>query len=317
MLFAILSEAAHKPKYNAQLKFEKSPIFYAARQLIGFLALKAEMAAYEGNSPEAGQTLLNGFRLASLLKQEPPMAQLLMSLASDVILTHSLYRITNGADLPANTLQLLETELKGHMDDTAFIRALDEQRVITALAGYQDYFNGMNRGIWKIPPPIAWFYGKSGLPQRDMNVFLALQAKIQDKCRMPSDKVLASLRRSPILKQIPAFCPLSPYLLAFSESLLNSKAQYEASLQVTRIGLALKRFKMANGAYPDTLADLTPSFLDKLPKDPCSGNNLLYRKEGKGFLLYSVGSDLQDNRGAPYNRKFPFMPYDIVWNAIR
>jgi len=317
ILFAILSEAAQKPKYNAQLKYAKTPGSLVTRQLIGFQVLKAETAAYEGNSHEAGQALLDGFRLASLLKQEPPMAQLLMSQASDAILTHSLYRITNGVDLPADTLQSLETELKGHMDDTAYIRALDEERVITALAGYQDYFNGMNREIWKIPPPIAWFYGKSGLPQRDMNVFLTLQAKIQDKCRMPSDKVLASLRRNPILKQIPAFCPLSPYLLVFSESLLNSKAQYEASLQVTRIGLALKRFKMANGAYPDTLADLTPSFLDKLPKDPCSGNNLLYRKEGHGFLLYSVGSDLQDNQGAQLNPKFSFMPYDIVWKAIR
>ena len=188
---------------------------------------------------------------------------------------------------------------------------------LQALAGYQDFFNGMNRDIWKIPPPIAWLYGKSGLQHRDMNVFLTLQAKIQDKCRMPSDKVLASLRRNPIEKQIPAFCPFSRMMLPFPESLLNTKAQYEAFLQVTRVGLALKRYKNANGVYPDTLAYLTPSFLDRLPKDPCSGNSLLYRKEGKGFLLYSVGSDLQDNQGAQLNRKFPSAPYDIVWKAIR
>jgi hypothetical protein len=317
ILFAILSEAAHKPKYDAQLKYEKSPGFLVTRQLIGFQVLKAETAAYEGDRHEAGQALVDGFRLASLLKQKPPMTQLLMSMASDAILTYSLYRITNSVDLPADTLQSIETELKSHMDDTAFIGALDEQRVITALAGYQDYFNGMNREIWKLPPPIVWLYGKSGLQYRDMNVFLTLHAKIQDKCRMPSDKVLASLRGNPIEKQIPSFCLLSPYLLSFSEGLLNSKAQYEASLQVTGIGLALKRFRMAKGAYPDTLADLTPSFLDKLPKDPCSGNNLLYRKEGHGFLLYSVGSDLQDNQGAQLNPKFSFMPYDIVWKAIR
>jgi hypothetical protein len=100
-------------------------------------------------------------------------------------------------------------------------------------------------------------------------------------------------------------------MLPFSESFLSNKAQYEAILQVTRGGLALKRYKMANDAYPETLADLTPSFLDTLPKDPCSGNNILYRKEGKGFLLYSVGSDQQDDQGAPYNRKFPFFPMTL------
>jgi hypothetical protein len=316
-LFTILSEAAHKPKYNAQLEYEKAPSLLATRQLIGFQVLKAETAAYEGNSQEAGQALLDGFRLASLLKQEPLMIQLLMSVASDRILTNSLYRITNGVDLPADALQSLETELKGHLDVTAYIRAMDEYRVITALAGYPLFFNGKYRDIWKIPPPIAWLYGKSGLQHRDMNAFLTLQAKIQDKCRMPSDKVLASLRQNPIEKQIPACCPLSRILLPFPESLLNTKAQYEAFLQVTRVGLALKRFKIANGAYPDTLAYLTPSFLDRLPKDPCSGNSLLYRKEVNGFILYSVGGDLQDNQGMQINLKFPSAPYDIVWKAMR
>lgn len=316
-LFAILSEAAHKPKYNAQLKHEKAPIFLATRQLIEFQVLKAETAACEGDSHEVGQALLDGFRLAGLIKQEPLMIHLLMAMASDGILTHSLYRITNGVDLPADTLRSLETELKGHMDDTAYIRALDEERVITALAEYRSFFNIMNREIWKIPQPIAWLYDKSGLPLRDLNVFLTLQAKIQDKCRMPSDKILAYLSRNPIAKQIPAFCPFSHDALPFQESLLNSKAQYEAFLQVTRVGLALKRFKMANSAYPDTLADLTPVFLDKLPKDPCSGNSLLYRQEGKGFLLYSVNRDLEDNQGAQFNPKFNSAPYDIVWKALR
>ncbi|HTY62761.1 MAG TPA: hypothetical protein VMG30_10950 [Acidobacteriota bacterium] len=325
-LFAILSEAAHKPKYNAQLEYEKAPAFrvpsfLTTRQLLGFLVLKAEAAAYEGNGEGAGQVLLDGFRLAGLLKQEPLMIQLLMSLASDGILINGLYRITNDVDLPADTLQSLETELKGHMDAVAYVRAMDEERVMTALVGYQILLNGTYRDIRvvvdTIPPPIAWLYGKSGLLHRDMNVFLTLQANIQDKCRMPSDKVIASMRRNPIEKQIPAFCPLSRIMLQPSEPILNTKAQSEAMLQVTRVGLALKQYKKANGAYPDNLVQLTPSYLDELPEDPCSGNSLLYRKEGGGFLLYSVGRDLQDNQGAQFNLKFPSAPYDIVWKTIR
>jgi hypothetical protein len=327
-LFAILREAAQKPHYNAQLEYEKAPAFrtpsnLATRQLIEILALKAEAAAYKGNDNEAVQTLLDGFRLASILKQEPGMIQLVLSAASDGILQYSLYRITNDVDLTADTFQLLETELKGHLDDTACVRAMDEERVITALVGYQILLNGTYRDIKtvindeRIPPPIAWLYGKSGLLHHDMNVFLTLQGKIQDKCRMPSDKVLAYLRQNPIEKKIPAFCPLSRVMLQGSEQILIAKAQNEAILQVTCVGLALKRYKMSNGVYPDTLSYLTPSFLDKLPEDPFSGNSLLYRKEGEGFLLYSVGRDLQDNQGAQFNQKFHSMPYDIVWNATR
>ena len=68
------------------------------------------------------------------------MIQLLMSVASDGILTNSLYRITNGVDLPADTLQSLETELKGHMDATAYIRVMDEERVITGPGRVSRFF---------------------------------------------------------------------------------------------------------------------------------------------------------------------------------
>jgi hypothetical protein len=315
-LFDIVSEAAHKPKCDSEFKYERSPSFYAARQLIEFQVLKAEALAQEGALRESGQTLLDGFRLAHLLRQAPLMTQLLVSIAADGILIHSLYRITNAVDFPADLLQAFETELKGHLDNEAYVRALDEQRVITALAGYQDYFNSMNE-IWKLPAPLIWLWGKSGLQHRDMNVFLTLHAKIQDECRMPSEAVLAIKRQNPIEKQIPAFCPLSHPLLAFSESLLNSKAQYETSLQITRVGVLLKRYKLTNGVYPDALSYLSPLSSDALPKDPCSGKSFYYRKEGNGFILYGVGLDLQENRGEPYNRKFPFMPYDIVWKAIR
>ncbi len=327
-LYAILSEAAQKPDYNGHLKYEETPAshvptFQATRQLMGFLVLKAEAAAYKGNGREAGQVLLNSFRMASLLKQEPDMIQLLVSIACDVIQMNSLYRITNGVDLPADTLQSIETELKSHIDAAPYARVMDADRII-ALEGYQTLLNGTYRDVMtvireigRLPPAYAWLYRTSGLLHRDMTVYLTSQAKIQDKCRMPSDKIVASLRQNPIEKQIPAFCPLSRIMLPKLESVLITKVRYEAVLQVTRVGLALKRYKMANSVYPDTLAYLTPSFLDRLPKDPCSGNSLHYRKEGEGFVIYSVGSDLQDNQGAQFNSKFPSAPYDIVWKAMR
>jgi hypothetical protein len=328
-LYAILSQATHKPGDNSHLNSEKTPAlnaiaFHYIRQLMGFLALKAEAAAYKGNGNEAGQVLLDGFRLACLLKQEPDTIQLLMSISCDAIQMNSLYRITNSLDLPAEALRSLEEELQSHIDAARYARAMDEDRII-ALTEYQALLDGTYRdvrtvvrgGMKNFPPAHAWVYRTFGLLHRAMTVYLTLQAEIQDACRMPSDRILASLRQNPIQKQIPAFCPLSHEMLQRLELILYTKVRTEAALQVTRVGLALKRYKMANGVYPDTLENLTPSFLDRIPKDPCSGNSLLYRKEGKGFLLYSVGSDLQDNQGAQFNSIFPGAPYDYVWKALR
>ena len=249
------------------------------------------------------------------------MYQLLVSIGCDTIQINHLYRITNRMDLPGDTLQSLETELKGHLDATAYVRAIDRERIMLGLQGYQTLLDGSYRDVLKVfgnlPAINAWLYRTSGLMHRDVTVFLTLQAEIQDECRMESDNVLASLRRNPIEKQIPASCRLSRIMLPQLEGILITKARYEAVLQVTRVGLALKRYKLAHGVYPDTLAPLTPSFLDRIPKDPCSGKSLLYRKDGDGFLLYSVGSDLQDNQGVPFNFKSSTAPYDFVWKAIR
>ena len=51
------------------------------------------------------------------------------------------------------------------------------------------------------------------------------------------------------------------------------------------------------GTYPAALADLAPSYVPEIPPDLFTGKPLIYRHDGAGCLLYSVGSDLEDNRG--------------------
>ncbi|MBX3362878.1 MAG: hypothetical protein KF912_14275 [Phycisphaeraceae bacterium] len=75
--------------------------------------------------------------------------------------------------------------------------------------------------------------------------------------------------------------------------------------------VALERFRLATGSYPDDLADLVPHFIEEVPIDPWSDASLGYRRidpsedpHGRGYLLYSVGSDLTDNGGAPPDRRY-------------
>lgn len=64
--------------------------------------------------------------------------------------------------------------------------------------------------------------------------------------------------------------------------------------------IALERFRLAHHAYPDTLANLTPDFLQAVPVDCMDGRDLRYRANPDGtYLLYSVGNDGVDNGGDP------------------
>ena len=61
---------------------------------------------------------------------------------------------------------------------------------------------------------------------------------------------------------------------------------------------ALERHWLAHGSYPETLAELVPTYIDKVPLDIVNGDPLRYRRTDNGkFLLYSVGLDGKDDGG--------------------
>jgi hypothetical protein len=82
--------------------------------------------------------------------------------------------------------------------------------------------------------------------------------------------------------------------------------------------LALREFRMATGELPETLDELVPGFLSRLPVDYGDGGVLRYTPRDGEFVLYSVGwngvddggrSDVRSNR---FGRKEP----DIVFAVL-
>lgn len=66
---------------------------------------------------------------------------------------------------------------------------------------------------------------------------------------------------------------------------------------LTRLALALAAYHAEQGEYPATLAALAPKYLAQVPMDHFSGEQPVYRREGKGYLLYSIGANLKDEGG--------------------
>ncbi|MBN1513015.1 MAG: hypothetical protein JXB13_13450 [Phycisphaerae bacterium] len=63
--------------------------------------------------------------------------------------------------------------------------------------------------------------------------------------------------------------------------------------------LAIRDFHLSRGRFPDELGELVPEFLPRLPIDYGDRNRLRYRREGDGFILYSVGWNGVDDGGVP------------------
>jgi hypothetical protein len=64
-----------------------------------------------------------------------------------------------------------------------------------------------------------------------------------------------------------------------------------------RIAVAISQYKIENGSYPNSLAELIPENLNAIPID-LFGNPLAYRRTSDGYLLYSLGPNGKDDEGS-------------------
>jgi hypothetical protein len=97
-------------------------------------------------------------------------------------------------------------------------------------------------------------------------------------------------------------------------------AEDRATMQfeLDRLAFALAAFHANQGSYPEKLADLVPKYVARVPADILNhGANLHYRREGAGFLLYSVGRNGKDDGGKGYDDRKEGEDWDDIVVRVR
>ncbi|GAI98102.1 unnamed protein product [marine sediment metagenome] len=96
-----------------------------------------------------------------------------------------------------------------------------------------------------------------------------------------------------------------------------AEVRLDARLGNAEQTFALKIYKVKHGEYPAELSQLLPDILPELPKDPYTGEEYCYHKVAEGFVIYSLGQNLQDDGGVSHEKKKWKGDYDIVWKSYR
>jgi len=79
--------------------------------------------------------------------------------------------------------------------------------------------------------------------------------------------------------------------------------------------LALRCYRSEKSHLPARLDELVPGYLSNVPQDPFSGRPLIYRPQGKNWLLYSVGLDGLNDGGKPAGRG-PSTKGDLFYDSV-
>lgn len=141
------------------------------------------------------------------------------------------------------------------------------------------------------------------------------------------DKLISVIRRSgnrwthdagilnELIDSIPKYAVITRFNMPIDIAVCKVVIRQRADTALTQILLAAKRYKQRTGQYPESMAQVRSVGLAGIPMDPFSGKDFIYKRTPKGFLAYSIGTDLKDDGGVPVRSGADFdKGGDIVLN---
>ena len=98
-----------------------------------------------------------------------------------------------------------------------------------------------------------------------------------------------------------ATTPFNFFAMEMMPSLTNAFKKFargQLDTDLARTAIALERYRLAHGEFPESLDALAPQFIAQVPHDVIGGAALKYRREQDGtFKLYSIGWNEKDDGG--------------------
>ncbi len=88
-----------------------------------------------------------------------------------------------------------------------------------------------------------------------------------------------------------------PGILNGQRNVLPKEVETISRVRIAVSALAVEHFRLAQGRLPENLNELVPQFFSEVPIDPFDGQPLRYHRLDKGYVIYSIGSDGEDNGG--------------------
>ena len=99
---------------------------------------------------------------------------------------------------------------------------------------------------------------------------------------------------------------------------LDKRDQAVTNLDLYQIALLAEVFHAEHGEWPFDLQQLQDALGRELPEDPFAGGPYHYRRESDGFLVWGLGTDLDDDGGhGPYDPGYEWDNSDIIWRVAR
>lgn len=338
-ILGLLHRAAERPGCDFGLDYSLGvelpmPHIAGMRTAARLLAQEAWAKACRGDGAGAARSIRAGLRIGGFSLSEGLLISFLVGAACDAATVDwagaALGQLATGAVSPGEL-----GALSGDLADRrarirpAFVRTIDVERVTLGtwafegllanrtqlsrlLAPLWDAASTSDKGLVRARALDAYAWVGRPLLKEDYAAYLRSMCRFRELAAQ-SYELAAVAEFDRLVAELPRMAILTRITVPAYGACMKQAGQYEALMDIARAGLALEAHRARAGAYPERLADV-PGIGD-LAKDPFSGGELIYRREGDGCRLWSVGVDGKDDGGA--RRGGGAKTYDIVWEVKR
>ena len=330
-LDAVLQEArkvARMPKGRLQVPWGKDLLganlddVQKAREFISLLHIDAVRQAHHGDLETAMENCLAMQRLSQALQDELGIISHLVRIAFQAIALANLERVLGHGQPPLEQLERLQQAWEGFDREQALVNALRGERAYSHWL-----FEALTDGRVGFSDAMAWT-GKTNPWQQFIDIYLRTSLKQSHAWTLRHwSAALKSLElpepeRAARHRQLDDEARQAPgaakFLMPAWVKIFDAHQRTETRTRCAIAALACERFRRTNERWPQSLAELCPKFLAKVPVDPCSGASLQFRPTQDGIVVHSVGPSGQ-LRGTYYDEASPdarHLSYEFrVWNV--
>jgi hypothetical protein len=260
------------------------------------------------------------FRLGDSLRREPGLLGYAMRIAVRAAALHGLERALSVTMFADQQLTQLDQMLAASAATLDLKEALITERCL-AIEKFRDLQRSGSPSLRRLLHTGGILHWVPGIRARGLPDTLDWMEKYVQAVDLPLRERTARFRE--LEKELDRLSLLHTVAQGWvpvftgGDRLFELDPRIQVHFDLARTALAIERSRLPTDELPTSLEELVPRYLAQVPIDPFDGRPIRYQRRQTGYLLYSVGTDGQDNDGREQDEVSRGEPYDLCFVVIR